>query len=87
MEEYLERVGWSDQVKSCIQWMSDNEKKMLNATRLRNWMKNAIKFSKEKEVRDYEKEQERRGRRGERRPYEPSQFTKKFLNEKLSKMR
>ncbi len=50
--EYEVKVNWWIQIQACINWLSDNKKKTINASRLRNWMERSIRFAKDKQIKD-----------------------------------
>ena len=50
--EYEIKVNWWVQVQACLNWMSDNKKEILNASRLRNWVEKSIRFAKDKQMKD-----------------------------------
>ena len=49
-DEYRGRVNFWKEVIGCIDWLFDNGFTSINAQRLRNRMKNAIKFAKDQEI-------------------------------------
>ncbi|MFX1536788.1 MAG: replication protein [Promethearchaeota archaeon] len=56
-EEYKMRIPWWTEVQKCINWCYDNNKRFVTTSRLRNWISNAIKFLKEKEIKQLQESQ------------------------------
>jgi len=54
--EYEQKLSWWTEVRACIDWCYDNGKKVLSAPRLRNWMRNAVKFQREKQIKQQAQE-------------------------------
>ncbi len=46
--EYESRLLWWVEAKGCVQWLFDKKFEVVNAARLRNRMKNCLKFNREK---------------------------------------
>lgn len=49
-DEYYTKLNWFNDSKACVEWCYDKGLRKINIQRLRNWMKNALKFQKEKEI-------------------------------------
>lgn len=58
--EYSTKVLWTTEVQGCIDWCFDNDKKIITAQRLRNRMKNTIKWGKERERKRLEDQQDKK---------------------------
>lgn len=57
-EEYKLKIPWWAEVQKCVNWCYDNNKKFITTSRLRNWMQNAIKFNKDKEIKRLQEKQD-----------------------------
>lgn len=44
-KEYFNKCDWQETIVKCIYYASDNNKKMINTNRLRNWLRKAVQFS------------------------------------------
>jgi phage replication O-like protein O len=58
-EEYSGKVLWWEQVKGCVNWLSDKNLKVVNANRLRSRMDHAIKWNKEAEIKKAQERQDK----------------------------
>ena len=58
-EEYVQKLNWYNEVKKCVDWCYDNEKRIITASRIRNWMNNNLKWNKEKQMKDMYKEKDK----------------------------
>ena len=72
------RLSWSKEIQNCVDWLFDTGKKNITAMRLRNWMKKAIEFQKNREIANYEKSKFREDLGGSRN-YEASLYAKALL--------
>lgn len=58
--EYKLKVIWWAEVRGCINWLFDNGFKQINAQRLRKRMDNAIRFAKERQVKQSQEYQDKK---------------------------
>ncbi len=49
-EEYAIKLIFWEEIKKCLAWCYDHNKKIITASRLRNWMDNSIKFQKDRQI-------------------------------------
>lgn len=54
-EEYVNKLNWLKEVQKCVDWLYDNEKKDINAGRIRNWMRKSLEFSKSREMQNIQR--------------------------------
>lgn len=47
--EFEQKVSWWPEIMKCCDWLYDNEKKDINANRIRNWMRKSYEWSKNRE--------------------------------------
>lgn len=45
-EEFLNRLVWWKEAKSCVDWCYDRGLRVINANRLRNWMRKSLEFAR-----------------------------------------
>jgi len=58
-QEYSDKLMWGKEVKRCIDWLYDNDKKILTSQRLRNWMRKSLEFQKQQELKNLSKYQDK----------------------------
>lgn len=61
-DEYSLKVGASfwQEIQKCVNWCYDNQKKKITTSRLRNWLVNAVKFAKEREIKQRQEYQDKK---------------------------
>lgn len=58
--EYEDKLQWWIETKGCIQWLHDKHMLVISAPRLRNRMKNAIKFNRERVLKQQQEYQDKK---------------------------
>lgn len=65
--DYYEKLIWFKEVKKCVDWLIDNNKRTITPQRLRNWMRKTLEFQKDQERKvKYKDQDSNRAKTGQR---------------------